>query len=425
MAKKLLTQTLRANMLVSALILIVSIPLFFRITEGLAVEDSDEALRLRKKEFLHSTLPTLQLDEIAFWNKVNRDVTILPEDQNLKRDSVFGQFFYDTLDAENEPYRVLLTPVTIEGRPFTFMARMNQIESEDFLNSITQLFVAVILVSLLGMYLITRWQSKRLWRPFYDTLTVMENFDIEKSQFIELGGSKTLEFERLNLVLRKLMEKNRRAFALQREFVDSAAHELQTPLAIMQTQIDMMMQRQDLNEAQGEMLENLESSISRLQRLNKNLLLLSKMESQVYAANEDISVTAILKSLLPFFQEQAIAQQIAFQNTVSEDFRAMANPALLEIAVSNLLLNAIRHNVFQGTVEIQLGKGKLLVTNTGIGEALPQEEVFQRFSKISSKSKGNGLGLSVVKKIADLNHWQLSYCFEDQKHVFSLDFNKA
>ncbi|MBL0020003.1 MAG: HAMP domain-containing histidine kinase [Bacteroidetes bacterium] len=425
MAKKLLTQTLRANMLVSALILIVSIPLFFRITEGLAVEDSDEALRLRKKEFLHYTLPTLQLDEIAFWNKVNRDVTILPEDQNLKRDSVFGQFFYDTLDAENEPYRVLLTPVTIEGRPFTFMARMNQIESEDFLNSITQLFVAVILVSLLGMYLITRWQSKRLWRPFYDTLTVMENFDIEKSQFIELGGSKTLEFERLNLVLRKLMEKNRRAFALQREFVDSAAHELQTPLAIMQTQIDMMMQRQDLNEAQGELLENLESSISRLQRLNKNLLLLSKMESQFYAANEDISVTAILKSLLPFFQEQAIAQQIAFQNTVSEDFRVMANPALLEIAVSNLLLNAIRHNVFQGTVEIQLVKGKLRVTNTGIGEALPQEEVFQRFSKISSKSKGNGLGLSVVKKIADLNHWQLSYCFEDQKHVFILDFNKA
>ncbi|MBK9453282.1 MAG: HAMP domain-containing histidine kinase [Bacteroidetes bacterium] len=425
MAKKLLTQTLRANMLVSALILIVSIPLFFRITEGLAVEDSDEALQLRKKEFLHYTLPTLQLDEIAFWNKVNRDVTILPEDQNLKRDSVFGQFFYDTLDAENEPYRVLLTPVTIEGRPFTFMARMNQIESEDFLNSITQLFVAVILMSLLGMYLITRWQSKRLWRPFYDTLTVMENFEIEKSQFIELGGSKTLEFERLNLVLRKLMEKNRRAFALQREFVDSAAHELQTPLAIMQTQIDMMMQRQDLNEAQGEMLENLESSISRLQRLNKNLLLLSKMESQVYAANEDISVTAILKSLLPFFQEQAIAQQIAFKTTVSEDLRLMANPALLEIAVSNLLLNAIRHNVFQGTVEIQLVKGKLRVTNTGIGEALPQEEVFQRFSKISSKSKGNGLGLSVVKKIADLNHWQLSYCFEDQKHVFSLDFNKA
>jgi two-component system sensor histidine kinase ArlS len=424
MAKKLLTQTLRANMLVSALILIVSIPLFFRITEGLAVEDSDEALRLRKKEFLHYTLPTLQLDEIAFWNKVNRDVTILPEDQNLKGDSVFGQFFYDTLDAENEPYRVLLTPVTIEGRPFTFMARMNQIESEDFLNSITQLFVAVILMSLLGMYLITRWQSKRLWRPFYDTLTVMENFELEKSQFIELGGSKTLEFERLNLVLRKLMEKNRRAFALQREFVDSAAHELQTPLAIMQTQIDMMMQRQDLNEAQGEMLENLESSISRLQRLNKNLLLLSKMESQFYAANEDISVTAILKSLLPFFQEQAIAQQIAFQNTVSEDLRAMANPALLEIAVSNLLLNAIRHNVFQGTVEIQLGKGKLRVTNTGIGEALPQDEVFQRFSKISSKSKGNGLGLSVVKKIADLNHWRLSYCFEDQKHVFILDFNK-
>jgi two-component system sensor histidine kinase ArlS len=425
MAKKLLTQTLRANMLVSALILIVSIPLFFRITEGLAVEDSDEALQLRKKEFLHYTLPTLQLDEIAFWNKVNRDVTILPEDQNLKRDSVYGQFFYDTLDAENEPYRVLLTPVTIEGRPFTFMARMNQIESEDFLNSITQLFVAVILMSLLGMYLITRWQSKRLWRPFYDTLTVMENFEIEKSQFIELGGSKTLEFERLNLVLLKLMEKNRRAFALQREFVDSAAHELQTPLAIMQTQIDIMMQRQDLNEAQGEMLENLESSISRLQRLNKNLLLLSKMESQFYAANEDISVTAILKSLLPFFQEQAIAQQIAFQNTVSEDFQVMANPALLEIAVSNLLLNAIRHNVFQGTVEIQLGKGKLQVTNTGIGEALPQDEVFQRFSKISSKSKGNGLGLSVVKKIADLNHWRLSYCFEDQKHVFILDFNKG
>ncbi len=425
MARKLLTKTLRANMVVSALILMVSAPLFYWITEGLAIEDSDEALWLRKKEFLHYTLPTLQTDEIDDWNRINRDLSILPMDEQLTNDTVFGKFFYDTLDAENEPYRVLLAPVRIQGEPFTFMARMNQIESEDFIQSIALLFILVILVSLTGMYLITRWQSQRLWRPFYATLRIMESFEIDKEQSIEFGHSGTLEFERLNVVLARLMEKNRSVFAAQREFVDHAAHELQTPLAILQTQIDMMMQRPDLNESQGEMLEKLEAAINRLLRLNKNLLLLSKLDSRPYDANEDVSLLSILQHQLPFFEEQAAAHQIAITLDCVEDLRLVANSTLVEIAVSNLLFNAVRHNVNEGKIDVRLSEGKLIVSNTGSHEALPTDQLFKRFSKISSKSQGHGLGLSVIKKIADLNAWDFTYSFQDQRHWFVLNFKHA
>jgi two-component system sensor histidine kinase ArlS len=425
MARKLLTQTLRANMLVSALILIVSAPLFYWITEGLAIEDSDEALRLRKKEFLHYTLPTLAIGEIESWNRINRDMRILPLDGKLLGDTVFGQFFYDTLDAENEPYRVLLAPVTIQGKPHIFRARMNQIESEDFIQSIALLFILVILVSLAGMYLITRWQSQRLWHPFYATLTIMENFEIDKEQSIEFGKSSTVEFERLNVVLEKLLAKNRSIFAAQREFVDNAAHELQTPLAILQTQIDVMMQRPDLSEGQGEMLEKLESAINRLLRLNKNLLLLSKLDSKPYSANEEVSVLGILQNQLPFFQEQAAPHQITITLDLVQDLRLFANATLVEIAVSNLFFNAIRHNIFKGEVAVQLAEGKLMVSNTGSADALPADQLFKRFSKISSNSQGHGLGLSVIKKIADLNGWDFTYAFHDRRHCFELNFKHA
>jgi two-component system, OmpR family, sensor histidine kinase ArlS len=422
MAKKLLTKTLRANMLVSALILMVSAPLFYWITEGLAIEDSDEALHLLKKEFLHYTLPTLQIEDIASWNRINRDLEILPADGKLTNDTTYGASFYDTLDAENEPYRVLLAPVRIHGRPYTFMARMNQIESEDFIQSIALLFVLVIFLSLSGMYLITRWQSQRLWETFYATLTIMENFNIEEDQSILFGKSSTVEFERLNVVLGKLLAKNRTVFAAQREFVDHAAHELQTPLAILQTQIDMMMQRPDLNQGQGEMLEKLESAIHRLLRLHKNLLLLSKLDSSSYAVNEEVSLLDILRNQLPFFQEQAAAHQIAITMHLDQDLQLVANSTLVEIAVGNLFFNAIRHNIIQGNVDVKVSEGRLRITNTGLPDALPAEQLFKRFSKIISNSQGNGLGLAIVKKIADLNEWRVSYSFVNQCHQFTIDF---
>lgn len=409
-------------MLVSGIILMLTAPLFFWITEGLATDDADEALMLAKKNFLHYTQPTLKVSEVATWNRFNRDLHLFQTAAPLTKDSIYGRFFFDLLDDENEPYRVLETPVTIEGRNYTFGARMNLIESEDFVSSIGWLFLGAILASMVGMYLITRQLSKRLWRPFYETLAFVERFEVDKMAPEPALATGIEEFDRLNQSIHKLIQNNISIFAAQREFVESAAHELQTPLAIIQGKIETMMQRPDLTEGQGEMLEKLEKAVGRLLRLNKSLLLLSKLESKPYTHADNISLQDLITNQLEFFTEQALPRQIQITADLQGQQSIIANQTLTEVAVSNLLLNALQHNIPGGHVHVALRDRTLRVANTGQPIALPQQQLFTRFAKMRGTTGGNGLGLSIVRKIADISGWRITYAFADGMHVFEIQF---
>ena len=82
---------------------------------------------------------------------------------------------------------------------------------------------------------------------------------------------------------------------------------------------------------------------------------------------------------------------------------------MAEILISNLFLNAIRHNTNQGIILIKLTNNSLQFSNTGIPEPLTTNNLFNRFSKSNNSQQGNGLGLAIIKKIADLNNWIITY----------------
>ena len=107
MNKKLLHKTSKVYLLFSVMLLIVSAPLFYYITERLYIEETDETLILHKNEFLKYSLPTLTTPEIQNWNKYNRNIKIEPF-KNSGNDTIFYNSYYDTLDAETEPYRELV-----------------------------------------------------------------------------------------------------------------------------------------------------------------------------------------------------------------------------------------------------------------------------------------------------------------------------
>ena len=143
MTKRLLHKTSRAYLIFSVLVLSVSAPLFYYITERLYMQETDETLILHKNEFFKYSLPTLTISEIPNWNKYNRNVKIEPFN-NIAKDTLFYTSYFDTLDAENEPYRELNTPVTIQQQPYTYTARINLVETEDLMKTIALLFIAVI-----------------------------------------------------------------------------------------------------------------------------------------------------------------------------------------------------------------------------------------------------------------------------------------
>ena len=403
------------------MLLIVSAPLFYYITERLYIEETDETLILHKNEFVKYSLPTLKTADIQNWNKYNRNIKIEPF-KNSGKDTIFYNSYYDALDAEIEPYRELNASILIEGNPYTYSARINLVEKEDLMKSIAILFLVIISLLLIGLFVITKRLSINLWRPFYETLNQIEKFEIDKSNHPKFTETNIEEFNRLNNSIEKLITKNTSIYHSQREFIENAAHELQTPLAVFQAKIDTLIQNADFTQEQYKMLSSLNDSVSRLNRLNKNLLLLSKMENDIYNEKQTINLKEAIEKHFDFFTEQAKAKNLIKKTEMNEAIAVKSNPVLAEILISNLFLNAIRHNVSDGQVLVILSNHSLTFSNTGQSQTLVADKLFNRFSKSNPSEQGNGLGLAIIKKIADLNNWKISYSFANNFHSFSVTF---
>lgn len=421
MKQKLLYKTQKAYMLFSLLILVISAPLFYFLIEGMYLEETEETLELHRKEFMTYHAPGLSESDIPVWNRMSRDLKIEAATFPLKRDSVFQQLYFDTLDQEHEPYRVLLSPVLIHEKPYHLRIRLSMVESEDLITNIVLLFSGIMLLLLAGLYGITRYFSKKLWHPFYDTLSQIEHFEIDKNSALHLPETPVEEFQRLNTALNNLASRNSLIYKSQQEFIENAAHELQTPLAIFQAKLETLMQ-QPLTPEQADVVLSLSGSATRLNRLNKNLLLLSKIDNQNYGGKEIIRLKDLIEKMLCFFTEQAHEKRISVTVHAACDGETSSNPVLAEIVISNLLLNAIRHNAENGVIIISLEKTSLSISNTGPSTALNADKLFLRFSRPGTASHGSGLGLAIVKKIADLNGWTISYTYCEHLHVFRLAF---
>ena len=419
MNKKLLHTTLSAYLLYSLLILLIAAPLFYFATQKLFLQEADDTLQLHKKEFIEFTAPGMHETDIANWNKFNRNRKI-SDISSLLNDTLYNTTYYDTLDAESEPYRELKAPVIIQGKTYAYTGRINLVESKDIIKSTGILFVIIISILLAGLFFITKRLSLSLWKPFYQTLQQIESFEIDKTQQPVFSKTPIEEFKRLNTSIEKLIGKNTAIYKSQKEFIENAAHELQTPLAVFQAKIDTLMQSADVTQEQLEILNALNVNVARLNRLNKNLLLLSKLENAVYDEKKPVSLRNCIQKNIQFFTEQAKAKQLNIQIDPGEDFEINADPVLADILISNLFLNAIKHNIKGGEIVISTNKNNCTFSNSGNPFPFNKEQLFNRFSKTNPSEDGTGLGLSIIKKIADMNGLQVSYDFANDRHIFSI-----
>jgi len=421
MNKKLLVKTQRTYLYFLILLFAIVAPLFYLIANTLYLHEIDETLMLTKSEFLNNSISKLERNDIPVWNRFNNNIEI-QNSIGLKTDTLFNKLYFNYLENENEPFRVLYSPILIDGKPYTLSIKSSLLESKDLIFTIAILFVAILVLLFGGILLMNKLLSTRLWKPFYQTLQQIEHFEIDKHNKPNFIDSGVEEFDRLNNSIEKLIERNLIIYNNQREFVENAAHELQTPIAVFKAKIDTLIQRTDVTQGQSEILNSLSNSISRLNRLNKNLLLLSKIDKHYFSETETFSTRELIEKQLDFFIEQAKQKSIEIRTDFENDFNVSSNKGLTEIMFNNLLLNSISHNMQQGTIHIRLSKKELIISNTGKAEELSTDKLFSRFSKAKASAQGNGLGLAIVKKIADLNNWDIIYSFTENKHVFSVQF---
>lgn len=418
--KKLLNKTTNSFLTYAIIILLISAPLFYMISQWLYIYETDEVLHFHKGAFINESHKNFTQKDIDLWNKYNNEVMIVP-DMGVTKDSIVGKMLYDSIAKEKEPFRVLYAPVTINGKRYTYTEKINLLEMEGMVFSIAGMFLFIIIMLLIGIIWISKATAAKIWSPFYNTLNQIQDFEIDKNKAPHFIPTDIDEFDRLNKSLERLIEKNTAIYKNQREFVENAAHELQTPLALFQTKIDTLTQL-DLNEEQSLLVTSLNMDVARLNRLNKNLLLLSKIDNESFLEKSTIVLNDYINKHMDFFTEQANAKNLTIITEFTSPLSVTGNPALTEVLINNLFLNAIRHNEKNGKIIITTVENELIFSNTGQNTPLEIEKLFNRFSKTNPSSQGNGLGLAIIKKITELNHWKINYNFQDNLHRFSIKF---
>lgn len=421
---KFLNKTFRIYWLCSIAVLLIAAPVFYYSMVRLYIKDTDETLMLYKKEFEHYYLPNLKRNEIENYNRYNRDIKILPKTPSLFADSLFYQTYLDTLDNENEPYRVLISPISIEHKPYTLFARISLVESEDLMKSIGLLFFVLIALLLLVLLIFTNSLSRKIWRPFKSTLEKLKSFDLTAEKAVSFDSTNIIEFKELNRALQKLIEKNISTYKKQKVFIENASHELQTPLAVLKSKLDLLIQNKDLTKEQSKIISAIELPLSRVSRINKNLLLLAKIENNQFANEDRVEITGLIDETLELLTDYIAAKKITVEKSVSEKLVLVCNKTLLEVLITNLLINAIIHNIKSGKIKVDFSEKRLVISNTG-NITLDNNKLFKRFSVSSSQSGSSGLGLAIVKEIGNRYNWEILYEHKNGMHILTCLFDNS
>ena len=229
------------------------------------------------------------------------------------------------------------------------------------------------------------------------------------------------EFRVLGDVAYNMAKRSRKAYEEQKQFIENASHELQTPLAIARGKLELMAESETLTEEQMKELDAVYSTLGRAVKLNKALLLLSRIENGQYTEVEDVSVDGILDELLPDLMDIYESKQIDLHRSRGEKpFVLHANASLVHILVTNLVKNALLHNREGGRLVVETTPDSLVVRNSG-ESPLDEHWLFRRFAhSVDRKKDSTGLGLAISHAIASNYSLGLTYRWEDGMHVFSL-----
>lgn len=230
------------------------------------------------------------------------------------------------------------------------------------------------------------------------------------------------DFRYLDDSLIELMGRVKDAFEKEREFTSNASHELMTPLSILQNKIENVMMEEELDEELHSKIMSMMKTLNRLKKIVNSLLFISRIENDQFTRSDVFSIRSLIAEIMEELGHRLEDKQLSFNNELpGEVILQGLNHDLIFQLFYNLLNNAIRYNKPEGKIAITGHLAgdtyKITVSDTGIG--IPQREIgtiFDRFKKVvKAENEGYGLGLSIVKTIADYHGIQLEVHAEEGK----------
>lgn len=323
---------------------------------------------------------------------------------------------------ESEPARILTTLFKDKDERFYELSVYTpSIEKRDLKESIFYLLIGLFVILFVIILLINIWVFHRSMKPFYQLLEWLEHYRLGKNNEKLSIETHTTEFRKLNEAVNRYVAHSEEVFEKQKQFIGNASHELQTPLAICQNRLEMLLEDETLGEQQmGEIMKTYQT-LEYASRLNKSLLLLSKIDNHQFSEEKEVCLNEVLRRYMDDYQEVYAYRHISLMVEEEGELYWNMNETLAVVLITNLLKNAFVHNINKGNIRIVVSSSGIRFGNTASGSALDASRVFDRFYQGSKKKEGStGLGLAIVDAVCRHSSLKIRYRFEEDMHWFEV-----
>lgn len=398
--------------------------LFYYALMGRIREETDDALWDYSELIIQRMLGGERLPQLNEGS--NNSYSITPVDSLYAsahpRLEYYDAEVYIPEKEETEPARVMTTLFQDEdGLYYELKVATPTFEKDELLATIFGWMIFLYLVLLVTVIGITILVFHRSMRPLYDLLKWLDDYRPGGKNRPVPNRTRIDEFRRLNLAAQQAVDRSEALYQQQKQFIGNASHELQTPLAVLSGRLEWLLDHTELTEEQmGEVLQ-MQRTLKRLSRLNKTLLLLTKIDNHQFPESTTVDIASLVREQQELYCEIFSARDIHWSLSLPETFPVQMNESLASVLVTNLMKNACLHSEPGAEVQVRLENRTLTVSNPGAAP-LDQEQVFKRFYQGAKKEGSNGLGLALVKAVADYYGLPIAYRFLEGRHCFSVSW---
>lgn len=386
-------------------------------------DETNDSLENYKEIIIKTVLAdsTLLHDHVDIMTKYY--IREVPESEaDLDKDEFFDSTTYIEIEMEDEPVRVLRTWfMTADRKYYELTIETSTLEKEDMAEAI---FVSIIIlyVSLLCcILLVSHFVFKSSFRPLYTLVKWLKEYRPGKQQAPLVNQTKVEEFKILNQAIQTATNRSTEMYNQQKQFVENASHELQTPLAICMNKLELLSENPDCTEEQLSEIAGINHTLRGIIKMNKSLLLLSRIDNKQFPDTSEIDFNKLINKYLPDFEDMYEYKNIHVTYTETSTLIYTMNESLASTLLSNLLKNAFIHNIESGSIAISVTGRTLTISNSSESTGLNEATLFNRFEKQTHKKESTGLGLAIVKLIISIYGIDIKYEYNGL-HKFILTF---
>lgn len=400
--------------IIGVLLILGSIVIFFTF-KVLFEEEIHEQLQYQKEQLL--------THDYSFINPANRlpiEGVFTDTADTKGKDTVYATSYYDQTENDYIPFEEFIFYKPSKDHFIKFTVRKSLVEFDDLLYTLIITIITIFLIFTVVLYFLNRKITTKLFTPFFNSIHVIKENETFLNSALNLPETPIEEFSMLNAALNSFDERLRVEYKKIAQFTDNVSHELQTPIAILSNRVESILENGVADQKTKQELADIFETIQQIRKINETLFLMSRLESKSFRVNKTFDLNELIDSKIQEYLQFGFLNNLRIEKSDRQPFIVQMNEGLAMILVTNLLNNAVKHNIESGFIKIKTSPSIIEITNSGLPLNRPAKEMLGRFEKGENEVQGLGLGLSIVLEICNQYGLGLTYSEKNGDHIIQI-----